>query len=244
MERIKIVREPSVDKPYIVIWKPKNLPSAPLNENDKENALSQAGELYPELYNVVGRKNIEYGLLHRLDTATDGLLVIALNQDCYDFILNEQKEGRFIKYYKACCNIDYEKKEGFPPYKEIIINEESTFSVSSYFRAYGIGKKEVRPVTKDSGKAALKKLGKLKEYTTEVHVLEKKKDKCLVECKILEGYRHQVRCHLSWIGLPIVGDKIYNKKNAENIMKFSATKVCFEYPRGDLNSHEIALTWT
>ena len=244
MERIKIISEPSEKKPYIVIWKPKDLPSAPLNEEDKENALSQAGELYPELYNVVGRKSIEYGLLHRLDTATDGLLVIALSQDCYDYILNEQKEGRFIKYYKALCNIDYEKEEGFPSFDKIDFKERNTYKVSSYFRGYGSGKKEVRPVTKDSGKAALKKLGKLKEYTTSVNILEKKGNKCLVECKIVEGFRHQVRCHLAWIGLPIVGDKVYNKKNAENIMKFSATKVCFEYPRGDLNSHEIALTWT
>jgi 23S rRNA pseudouridine1911/1915/1917 synthase len=29
--------------------------------------------------------------------------------------------------------------------------------------------------------------------------------------KIQRGFRHQIRCHLSWIGYPIVNDFIYGK---------------------------------
>ena len=35
-----------------------------------------------------------------------------------------------------------------------------------------------------------------------------------------------------------------DKKNAENMHKFSATSVSFEYPRGDLNSYDRKDTWT
>ena len=254
--QIEIIKEPTTEKPFLVIYKPKELPSAPLSPEDKDNALAQALEAFPELAKVHGKKEIEYGLLHRLDTATDGLMVIAANQECYDFLCSEQKEGRFIKYYQAQCDVLAENAKllgGFPP------DIPHTTAVS-YFRPYGEGRKEVRPVTEKSGKAALSKLGKAKLYTTEIKILKRndQEKSALIECRIKEGYRHQVRCHLAWAGYPVKGDLLYNsncrsleesavsdsdKKKAENLL-FSATKISFEYPRGDLNSYDRKDTWT
>ncbi len=247
MDKIRIIYEPTDLKPFLVIYKPKNLPTAPLSEDDKNNALSQAIELYPQIKQVTGKKDIEYGLLHRLDTPTDGLIVIALNQETYDFLQNEQKEGRFIKYYTAkCSKLNEDISNFFHGFPKAPLNDSSHFCLNSMFRAYGPGNKEVRPVTKDSGKKALSKIGKEKNYTTEVNILSNSENECLVCCKIKEGFRHQVRCHLAWAGLPIIGDKLYNpdKKNAEEPLRFSATKIEFEYPKGDLNSYEITFTWT
>ncbi len=277
MEKITIIHEPTSEKPFLVINKPKGLASAPLSPDDKNNALAQALELYPQIKNVKGRKEIEYGLLHRLDTVTDGLLLIATSQAAYDFLQKEQREGRFIKTYQALCDYDKTAKipDGFPPAPDFIPQIGKTFTVSSYFRYFGKGNKEVRPVTKDSGKKALEKVGKLKEYTTEIFIKDQIGKNFLVECSIKEGFKHQVRCHLAWCGLPIVNDSVYgygngnycngksqnpdcdsdcdyardcknilDKKNAEKVIKFSATKILFEYPKGDLNSYEITFTWT
>ena len=246
---IEIIHSPTNEKPFLVIYKPKGLPSAPLFADDFENAFSQAAKLFPELLKVNGKKEIEHGLLHRLDTATDGLMVIAANQECYDFLSNEQKEGRFVKTYSAECEIipdNAEKLGGFPP------DLPALPSAVSYFRAYGEGRKEVRPVTEKSGKAALSKLGKSKLYTTEIEIKKISENKAHAVCRITEGYRHQVRCHLAWAGYPVCGDSLYNsncskvsedKKNAENLL-FSATAISFEYPRGDLNSYDRKDTWT
>lgn len=249
---IEIIHSPTADKPFLVIYKPKGLASAPLSQADFDNALSQAVHLFPELRNVHGKKEIEYGLLHRLDTATDGLMVIAVTQECYDFLCEEQREGRFIKYYQAECNISPDNSKllgGFPPAEASVQEalENTSFTVSSYFRPFGEGRKEVRPVTEKSGKAALSKLGKQKLYTTQIIInrFDKKAGTAAVECRITEGYRHQVRCHLAWAGLPVIGDSLYNsdKKNAEKLL-FSATSLSFEYPRGDLNSYDRKDTWT
>ena len=239
---IEIIKEPTSDKPFLVIYKPKGLPSAPLSAEDTQNALSQAAAMFPEIKTVCGKKPIEYGLLHRLDTATDGLMVIAASQECYDFLSLEQSEGRFIKTYTAECDILPDNAQtlgGFPP------DSPRLPEVTSYFRPYGEGRKEVRPVTEKSGKAALSKLGKSKLYTTKIEITRLSDTRAKALCEITEGYRHQVRCHLAWAGYPVIGDQLYNsdKKNAENLL-FSATKISFEYPRGDLNSYDRKDTWT
>lgn len=251
---IEIIHEPTIEKPFLVIYKPKGLASAPLVEGDTENALAQAIEKFPEIRMVHGKKEIEFGLLHRLDTATDGLMVIAMSQKCYDFLNEEQKVGRFIKFYTAECDILPDNSKilgGFPPNTPSF--KQSMITTTSYFRPYGEGRKEVRPVTEKSGKAALAKLGKPKLYTTEITIEKKNNTTAIAECSITEGYRHQVRCHLAWVGFPVKGDTLYNSnykennsdiKKAENVLKFSATKISFEYPRGDLNSYDRKDTWT
>ena len=238
-EQIKLIHEPDSQKQYLIIDKPAGLPSAPLNKDDKENAFSQAAALYPQILNVQGKKSVEHGLLHRLDTATSGLMIIAATQECYDFLQVKQKQGKIIKTYTAECEL--QNKDYF---------EGQTFTIQSYFRAYGPGRKEVRPVTKDSNKAALQKVEKPVLYTTQVQIkkIDKVKNTALVECTITNGYRHQIRCHLAWYGLPIINDFVYNpqaknKKSTEG-MHFCATKIQFEYPEGDLNSYVRKNTWT
>ena len=250
MEKIVIIHEPTSEKPFLIISKPKGLPSAPLSNNDFKNAFSQAAEIFPQLLQVQGKKEIEHGLIHRLDTATDGLIIIAAAQECYDYLMNEQREGRIIKNYSAECDIIPDNAsilQGFPNEVPKLTN------VSSFFRPYGEGRKEVRPVTEKSGKAAISKLGSRKVYTTKIEISKLSDKTAKAICQISEGYRHQVRCHLAWAGYPVCGDSLYNskvikeslgKKNAENQLKFSATKIEFEYPRGDLNSYDRKDTWT
>ena len=237
MNKIKIIKAPDSNKPFAIIDKPAGLPSAPLTADDTENAFAQAAQMFPQLLQVHGRKEIEHGLLHRLDTATSGLMIIAATQECYDFLMNEQKEDRIIKTYIAECGL-----------LRSACNDE-TIKIQSYFRPYGPGRKEVRPVAIDSNKAVLAKVEKKVLYTTNVTVksIDKTRNTAIVECKITNGYRHQVRSHLAWCGLPVINDKIYNptadKKSTEQ-MHFCAAKIEFEYPRGDLNSYDRKDTWT
>ena len=227
---IQIIHLPSKEEPFLILNKSANLASAPLYEGDKNSAFYFAAKAFPELLNIKGRKECEHGLLHRLDTRTEGLLLIASSQEFYDFIQEEQKSGGFIKKYRAICSIDFnnaEKLEGYPPLRtgkkeiENAFEKNNDLLLSSYFRNYGQNLKAVRPVTEDSGKAALKKLGKKTEYTTEVKILNLNLDenKAICQCKIKAGYRHQVRCHLSWAGLPVKGDELYNFESHEKFMQ-------------------------
>jgi len=233
MNDICIVHEPTKNEPFLIIDKPSGLPSAPLKEND-DCALSQAIKLFPILNKVnenannSGRKQIERGLIHRLDTETSGLILIASTQEFYDFIIQVQKEGKFEKWYKAKVdNIPniFELLEGFPCNSTFEL-ESKKIIAESYFRPYGLHNSQVRPVTEASGKAALKKCGRVL-YKTNIEISS---DKTSAICSITSGYRHQVRCHLSWCGFPVVGDKLYNPNYLENEnckLEFRACKISF-----------------
>ena len=115
---IEILHEPSATEPFAVISKPAGLASAPLRSLDEESAFSQCARLFPAVLSVRGKKSVEGGLLHRIDTATSGLLLAAASQEFYDHIIAAQEAGRFVKGYRALCQIDSDnakKLGGFPP---------------------------------------------------------------------------------------------------------------------------------
>ncbi len=236
---IRILHEATKIEPFIVLHKPAGLASAPLKEGD-ESAYTQAAARYPALNAVSGRKAVEHGLVHRIDTATEGIVLIAASQDFYAHILAAQEEGKFIKTYWAQCHHQGKQAlQGFPPPPAAVkINSwrEGTVSVCSRFRPYGAKGREVRPVVESSGRAALNKAVDC-TYTTEVELRPLSDDSYTATCTIRKGYRHQVRCHLAWIGFPIIGDKVYNAdvQDRDEGVQFKATEISFP----DLYSDKI-----
>ncbi len=51
-----------------------------------------------------------------------------------------------------------------------------------------------------------------KEAITHFTVLKRFKDFTLVECALETGRTHQIRVHFSYIGHPLVGDKVYGRR--------------------------------
>lgn len=206
------------DADFLVIDKPHGIPSAPLSENDENNAFSIIAKKFPEVRSVVGKKSIEGGLVHRIDTDTRGLILIARNQNAYDSFQEQQRNGSFIKYYTAFC------------LKSAVFSVSSVpYTIASRFRPFGEGRKMVQPVFEDSGRAALKKASQ-KEYSTQLISVTNEINYVKVECKITEGYRHQVRSHLSYIGLPIINDTLYGRILNEDTMQFFASELEFIHP--------------
>lgn len=217
MAEIKIIQAPDIEHPFAVIYKPSGLASAPLFEGD-ESALSKAMEFFPEIKYVAGKKSIEYGLLHRIDTETSGLLLIASTQESYDFLCKEQKNGRFIKYYRAQVELNKNETQD--------CNFEKEFTVVSAFRPFGPKGRMVKPVFENSSAADRKKCGN-KIYSTDIKI-----KKNIAVCRISEGYRHQVRAHLAYSGYPICGDKLYNPNaKPDEKMQFEAFRFEFTDPK-------------
>lgn len=222
---ITVIHEPTSAEPFVVLSKPAGLPSAPLAVGDA-CALTECARLFPETMNVHGKKAVEGGLVHRIDTSTSGLLLVAASQGFYDHIIAAQEKGLFVKGYRSESDINAKNAQtlgGFPTlgkqaqkaadflYCDKSLSALCGLELSSFFRPFAKGKKEVRPVLQNSNSAALKKIGSAEIYSTKIVAADFLGDGSLkVECKITNGYRHQVRCHLAWLGLPARGDRIYN----------------------------------
>lgn len=224
------------EEPYFVINKKRKIPSAPLFKNDY-SAYTELQKQFPFLDEVHGKKEIEHGLIHRIDNETEGLILIASQQNFYDEMIYLQNENLFVKKYTALCEpflytpdskefpkLELDVKKAFESKEKIL--------VSSKFRPYGTGNTSVRPVNEFSGKAALKKCSK-KNYSTQIefgNIIQFNGKKLIeVHCSISQGYRHQVRCHLAWLGLPVYGDRLYNLLSNEND-PFCFTASSFEFP--------------
>lgn len=234
----EIIHSCTDDEPYFVINKKRNIPSAPLFKDDF-SAYTQLQKQFPFLDDVHGKKEIEHGLIHRIDNETEGLILIASEQNFYDEMISLQKDNCFVKHYTALCEPFFytpDSKE-FPVFNDSnldvkkAIETKQKISISSKFRPFGKGNGSVRPVNEFSGKAALKKCGK-KNYSTQIEfgntVFFEEKKLVEVHCSITQGYRHQVRCHLAWLGLPVHGDRLYNVFCSEKD-SFCFTASSFEF---------------
>ncbi len=229
---------------YIVVRKPHGLPSAPLREGplvegQQETALSMVLELYPEGRRVsgaaFGRKSVEAGLVHRLDTDTEGLILVALEQDTYDYFFDIQKKGFFLKEYYAVCTPGVPPPPGFPAASGTHLPALSAGSfIESRFRAYGPKGREVRPVPAPlpgmelpPGKASRTAPG---IYRTDILSVSFQGERIAVTCRLSRGFRHQIRCHLSWIGNPIQGDRLYNREHTAGPLRLHACALVFPDP--------------
>lgn len=207
-QSIQIIFE---NEDFAILNKPRGMPTAPLKEGDY-SLLTEFLKIHHIQEKVIGKKEVESGLLHRLDTPTTGLVLIAKKQIVYDFFSFMQKQNKIEKEYIAHCDI---VKTNILPQK-LNMNSKS-FEIASSFLPCGKHRRKVK-MNFDIGE---------KIYTTKIKleaplksILQKEKQ-TTVKCILTQGYRHQVRCHLASIGLPIVNDALYNlkyiKEHSKNI---------------------------
>ena len=228
---------------FTVVFKPPRMHSAPLNGASLHNGdtlLDWYATIYPPVMDISGRKEGEGGLLHRLDFETQGLVLFAKNQKSLDCILAQQEQGNFIKEYSAVCSKTSSPPASFPPPPgvfEHFLRETprlcSSFVIESFFRPFGPGRKQVRPVTDDNTKPhrheVAKDLGGY--YRTEIINVENTADsEYAFTIRLRRGFRHQIRCHLAWIGCPVLNDSLYGEQPANGFLALRSQGLIFADP--------------
>jgi len=234
MDNIPYILDETDD--FAVVYKPPKMHCIPSKE--KEQMTSNNGQL--ENINDK-RENTTvfewykensasvFDLVHRLDFETHGLVLIAKNEKSFNFFKSLQDNGEFVKEYSAVCvpngnNII----EGFPDHGINLFDMKPTpqkpLIIMSYFRPYGPGRKQVRPVIDLQKKR--KEIAKDKGgfYRTEIIGINGN----TFTVRIKRGFRHQIRCHLCWIGYPILNDPLYS--NGEAV-----------FPAGEQKTDNLAL---
>jgi len=195
---------------YAVVFKPPKMHCVPLKKKDDRlcggtTLLEWYAEKYPPVFDI----------MHRLDFETHGLVLFAKNAKSFEYFRSLQERGEFVKEYCAVCESSSLAAAGFPPPSDFSDSElslKNPLVIESWFRPYGPGRKLVRPVIEDGKKHREIAKDRGGFYRTEIIG----RDGNVFTARIKRGFRHQIRCHLCWIGFPILNDPLYGGQRPES----------------------------
>ncbi len=145
-------------------------------------------------------RNAPYvGIMHRLDRETSGTLLFTKSRTVNSCIHNAFEGHSIKKTYRAVCSK----------------NSECKFYKGSSFYVEG-------NMNRISPKSSACKMGLVKNgglfSKTNFTIVDEENSLCYVDCFLETGRTHQIRVHLSSVGLPLLGDTLYGGKEAERIM--------------------------
>jgi len=213
---IKIIYE---DDGVLVVNKPAGLivfPEGEALKSGEKTLIDELVEKYPKLKDVGDAPR--YGIVHRLDKDTSGVLLVGKTAEALKFLQNQ-----FI-------NRGVEKK--YVCLVEGVMEKDSDTLKTLVARAKGDPRKQRVYSPLNAPKSA-------REAITEYKVLQRFKDYTLLEVEIKTGRKHQIRCHLSYLKHPIVGDKLYSFKNSKTPAGLVRQFLHSAYLRIQLPSEEI-----
>lgn len=217
------------DSQIIVLWKPPRLHTAPLKEIEtEESLLGWTLKRFPEIRHLPGRKNVEPGLLYRLDFETSGVVIVARTEKSFHTLLNIQEQLLMEKRYRAYCEPPI---SGNPDITEPVV-------IRSRFRPYGVGRRLVKSVPEKTNLNRYRGVSK-DIYETMLLEWELSSQTLRIEAMIKKGHRHQIRVCLADLGMPILGDPLYGNGCKESKMHLYARKIAFPYFNDEEFSIEI-----
>ncbi len=174
------------DQDIIAINKPPGI--VVFSKNKKEKSIAQMLSLkFPEL-NEIG--NERKGAVHRLDKDTSGVLLFARNEETFSFLQKKFFEQKVQKTYIALTSKKLKKEKG-------------------------VIKSFLSRSPKDRRKQKASKEGK-REAITFFKTIRRFGPYTLLKVFPKTGRKHQIRCHLAYMGCPIAGDNLYGFKDRKD----------------------------
>ena len=178
------------EDPFLVaIAKPPGMPTHPLEPGEKGTAANALVARYPEMQGI-GFSSREPGLLHRLDKDTSGVLLAARTAFAFEKLRGQFEEERVTKIYMALVH-------GRPDEHGVVKNP--------------IGSRTRRSsrVEVVHGRETGRRMRSQRPAETHYRVIRSGETYSLVLLRMTTGARHQLRAHLSFLGHPVVGDRLY-----------------------------------
>lgn len=197
-EGIPIIYE---DEDILVINKPAGLNVHGDGFREEETLADWLIEKYPEINKVgesmlsqKGKEIKKPGIVHRLDKDTSGVMIIAKNQETFEFLKKQFQNRETKKIYRAIVSGTL----------GLVGGEEEIIDLPIGRSASDARKRVASPRIR----------GVAREAVTIFRLIENLGDKyAYVEAEPKTGRTHQIRAHFRAYNHPIIGDGLYNPKD-------------------------------
>lgn len=196
----------SEDAGIMAIDKPAGLCVHPTDSNwERDPRAAMLGE--ETVVSILARERPElakvprFGLVHRLDRETSGLMLIAKTPEAAEYFSAAFREREISKLYIGAA-------AGDP--------ESEVWTMDA-------------PMGRPTGARKIKVWEYGRDAVTNFRVLERTGKACLIDIRPETGRTNQIRVHLAHAGHPIVGDDIYGGPPAARMM-LHAMRLQFAHP--------------
>jgi 23S rRNA pseudouridine1911/1915/1917 synthase len=178
----------------VVVDKPAGQPTVPLRSGEVGTlvnaVLGRYEELIPSDDGYIGHSPRDPGIIHRLDTETSGVVVVARTAAAFEALKLALKEERLDKSYVLLC-----ADQGLPD--EGTIEFPLANHPKDQRRVYACV--HPRDVMRYEPRSAV----------TRYRVIGRSGTWAVVEARVSKALRHQIRAHFAAIGHPLAGDELY-----------------------------------
>lgn len=174
------------DDDLLVVDKPAGLASHPVPGYPSHTLVNAVLSHVPDLPEA--DDSLRPGIVHRLDKDASGVMVVAKNSEAQLNLIDQFKARSVVKAYVVLVKGQLTPDDG-------VIEA---------------------PIGRDPrNRKRMAVVAEGREARTNYHVVRHIGDYTLLEVRPETGRTHQIRVHLSAIGYPVVGDKIYGVKSAQ-----------------------------
>lgn len=200
------------DDDVLVINKPASLVVHPGAGNRTGTLVNALLYHYPESAHLP-----RAGLVHRIDKDTTGLLVVARSKSAQLDLIDQLKDKTVYRHYQ-CIVL------GAP--HEIMRHARIDAPIGRH------STQRTKMAIKDTGKPAV-------THIIKATALHERYSLCDVQLET--GRTHQIRVHLSSVGHPLVGDKVYGTSPRAGLSADMRAQLA-SFPRQALHAHTLGFT--
>lgn len=198
------------DAHLAVVDKPAGIVTHPGAGNARGTLAAGLLHRWPSLRGVGDEDR--WGIVHRLDRDTSGLLVVALTSESHQALSAAIKRREVTREYLALV-------VGMP--------DVPTGTVDA-------------PIMRDPHRPTRMRVHRDgRPSVTHYRVEEVRGDMSVVRVHLETGRTHQIRVHLSSIGLPVAGDRTYGNGRGSPRLFLHATRLAFQHP---IDGSEVDVT--
>lgn len=205
------------DADVIVVDKPAGLTVHPGGSSQRPTLAAGLLHRYPEIEGVGVADR--WGIVHRLDRDTSGLLIVARTRPAYMALADALRERRVLREYLVLCDGLFQTPLG-------TIDAPIGTDPS----------RATRRVVRVDGRPARTHYERIDEWADS--------DATLVRVRLETGRTHQIRVHLSSIDHPVIGDRWYGRPHRLQPPRLflHAARLAFDHPiTGDMLDIESPL---